>query len=173
MKKAGIISVGNEILAGQILDSNSGYLSRQLLSCGIRPVGFWAVGDEVGRIAGAIEQAVEESDVVLITGGLGPTDDDLTRKALAEFMGTELEFRAALLDTIRSFFQQRGLEMSEKNKVQAYIPAGAESLSNNVGTAPGIIAEHKDRLIVCLPGPPVEMKRMFEESVVDKVKALG
>ncbi len=173
MKKAGIISVGNELLAGRIVDTNAGYLSRQLLSMGIPTVSCYTVGDEIDLIANAMAQAAEQADIVLITGGLGPTDDDLTRQALAKFMGVQLEFKEELLAQISEFFTKRGIEMSQNNKVQAYVPSGAEALPNNVGTAPGIIAEHEGKIFVCLPGVPAEMKQMFAESVAGKLKKAG
>lgn len=173
MKKASVISVGNELLAGQIVDTNAGYLSRQLLSMGIPTVSCYTVGDEIDSIAKAMAQAAQQTDIVLVTGGLGPTDDDLTRGALAEFMGVRLEFREELLAQISEFFTKRGIEMSVKNKVQAYIPAGAEALPNNVGTAPGIMAGHAGKIIVCLPGVPAEMKQMFAESVAGMLGKAG
>ena len=191
MKKAGIISVGNELLAGRIVDTNAGYLGRQLLSMGIPTVSYYTVGDEIDSIANAMGQAAQQADIVLITGGLGPTDDDLTRQALARFMGVQLEFKEDLLAQISEFFTKRGIEMSQNNKVQAYVPAGAEALPNNVGTAPGIMAsldsrfpildsrpasriQHRaSRLLICLPGVPAEMKQMFAESVAGKLKKAG
>jgi len=173
MKKASIISVGNELLAGQIVDTNVGYLSRQLLSMGIPTVNCYTVGDEIDSIAEAMAQAAQQADIVLITGGLGPTDDDLTRQALAKFMGAQLEFREELLSRISEFFVKRDIKMSANNKVQAYIPSGAEALPNNVGTAPGIMAEHEGKIFVCLPGVPAEMKQMFAESVAGKLKKAG
>ena len=173
MKKAGIISIGNEILAGLTVDTNAAYLSKQLLAMGIPVVSGFTVGDQMDSIVGAINQAAEQSDIVLITGGLGPTDDDITRQGLAEFIGVELEFREDLLERISAFFDKQGSKMAEKNKVQAYIPASAEPLANNFGTAPGIFAEYKGKVFVCMPGVPVEMKRMFEESVGGKLAKLG
>jgi len=173
MKKASIVSVGNELLAGRIVDTNAGYLSRQLLSMGIPTVSCYTVGDEIDSIANAMGQAAQQADIVLITGGLGPTDDDLTRQALARFMGVQLEFKEELLAQISEFFANRDIKMSQNNKVQAYVPAGTGALRNNVGTAPGIIAEHEGKIFVCLPGVPAEMKQMFAESVAGKLKQAG
>jgi len=173
MKKASIISVGNEILAGLIVDTNAGYLSRQLLSMGVPTVSGYTVGDRIDSIAEAMAQAAQQADVVLITGGLGPTDDDLTRQALARFMGVQLEFKEYLLAQISEFFTKHDIKMTQNNKVQAYIPAGAEALTNNMGTAPGIIVERDGKIFVCLPGVPAEMKQMFAESVAGKLKKAG
>ena len=103
MKKASIVSIGNELLSGQTVDTNTSWLSRQLLSCGIPAVGFFTVADEVGEIVRALNQATEQADIVLVTGGLGPTDDDVTRQALAEFCGVPLEFDSELFDQISQF----------------------------------------------------------------------
>jgi len=110
---------------------------------------------------------------VLTTGGLGPTDDDLTRQAFAKFLGTELQLQTELLHKIQTFFTRRNLQMSKKNKIQAYIPAGAKALANELGTAPGIMAEVKGKLIIALPGVPSEMKQMFKNSVFPKLRELG
>ena len=173
MKKASVISVGNELLAGRIINTNAGYLSRELLSIGVPTVSCYTVGDQTDSIVEAVNQAAAQADIVLITGGLGPTDDDVTRQALARFMGVELEFREGLLARISKFFTSRGLKMSENNKVQAYVPVGAEAVANNVGTAPGIMVECDGKIFVCLPGVPAEMKQMFVESVAGKLKKAG
>jgi len=173
MKKASIISVGNELLGGQIVNTNAAYLGRQLLSMGIPTVSCYTVGDEVDLIVETLSWAAGQADIVLVTGGLGPTDDDVTRQGLAKFMGVELEFRSELLRQISEFFTGRDLKMAEKNKIQAYIPAGARALANNLGTAPGIMAEYGGKIFVCLPGVPSEMKEMFAESIVEKLGQSG
>jgi nicotinamide-nucleotide amidase len=173
MKKASIISIGNELLAGLTVNTNVGYLSREFLSMGIPTVGCYTVGDEIDSIVEAMTWAAQQADIVLITGGLGPTDDDLTRQAMAKFMGVQLEFSEELLAQISAFFAKRGIRMSANNKVQAYVPAGAEPLANNVGTAPGIMAEYEGKIFICLPGVPAEMKQMFAESVAGKLESAG
>jgi len=170
MKKASIISVGNELLAGLIVNTNAGYLSRELLSMGIPTVSCYTVGDRIDSIAEAIAQAAQQADIILITGGLGPTGDDLTRQSLARFMGVQLEFNEELLAQMSEFFTKRDIKMSANNKVQAYIPVGAEAIANNVGTAPGIMTERDGKIFVCLPGVPAEMKQMFAESVADRFR---
>jgi nicotinamide-nucleotide amidase len=173
MKKASIVSIGNEILNGQTIDTNTAYLSGRLLSIGIPVVSTYTVVDDADSIVRALNLASSDADVVLATGGLGPTDDDLTRQAFAKFLGTGLELENELLERIEDFFTRRNLQMPEKNKVQAYIPAGAKALANNVGTAPGIMAEVKGKLLIALPGVPSEMKQMFEESVLPKLERLA
>lgn len=170
MKKASIISIGNELLNGQTVDTNTTYLSGQLLSIGIPVVNSYTIGDDTGAIVRAFNLASTDADIVLATGGLGPTDDDLTRQGFANFLGAELQLKTDLLDKIQNFFTKRNLQMSERNKIQAYIPAGAKALANPLGTAPGIMAEAKDKLIVALPGVPSEMKRMFAESVLPELQ---
>jgi nicotinamide-nucleotide amidase len=169
MKKASIISVGNELLGGLVVNTNAVYLSSQLLSMGIPTVSCYTVGDEIDLIAETLVWAAGQADIVLVTGGLGPTDDDVTRQGLAKFMGVELELRDELLRQISEFFTRRDLKMAEKNKIQAYIPASAGPLANNLGTAPGIMAEYEGKIFVCLPGVPSEMKQMFSESVAGKL----
>jgi len=170
MKKASIISIGNELLSGQTVDTNAAYLSSQLLSIDIPVVSSYTIGDDMDAIVRAFDLAGIDADVVLATGGLGPTDDDLTRQAFAKFLGAELQLQTELLDRIQNFFTTRNLQMSDKNKIQAYIPAGAQAIANNLGTAPGIMAEVKGKLIAALPGVPSEMKQMFAESVIPELQ---
>lgn len=170
MKKASIVSIGNELLSGQTVDTNTTYLCGELLSVDIPVVSSYTIGDNMGAIVRALNLAVTDADIVLATGGLGPTDDDLTRQGFAEFLGTELQLQSELLGKIQNFFSRRNLPMSDKNKIQAYIPAGAKALENTLGTAPGIMAEAKGKLLVALPGVPLEMKQMFAESVFPELQ---
>ena len=169
MIKASIVSVGNEILSGQTVDTNGAHLSARLLSIDVPVVSSYTVRDEIGAIVRGLDLASADADVILATGGLGPTDDDLTRQAFAKFLGVELELHNELLEIIEKFFAGRNYPMPERNKIQAYIPAGAKALTN-IGTAPGIMAESEGKLFFALPGVPMEMKRMFEESVLPELK---
>jgi nicotinamide-nucleotide amidase len=169
MKRASIVSIGNEILAGQTVDTNAAHLSAELLSIGVPVVSSYAVGDEIERIARGFELASADADVVLATGGLGPTDDDLTRQALAKFLGVELQLHDELLQKMREYFARRNFQMAAKNEIQACLPAGAKALPNNRGTAPGIRAESDGKLFFAMPGVPAEMKRMFAESVLPEL----
>lgn len=173
MKKASIVSIGNEILSGQTVDTNTSYLSGKLLSVGIPVVSSYTAGDDIDSIARALNLASSDADVVLATGGLGPTDDDLTRRALAKFLDTELQLQNELQQRIQDFFAGRDLPVPDRCKVQAYVPAGAKALVNNLGTAPGIMAELEGKLLIALPGVPSEMKQMFEESVLEQLKQLA
>jgi len=170
MIKASIVSIGNELLSGQTVSTNAAYLGEQLLTIGIPVVSSYTVGDEIDSIVRSFSSASSDADVIIATGGLGPTDDDLTRQALAKLLGTELQLQDELLQTIQNFFTSRNRQMSSKNKIQAYIPAGAKALANNLGTAPGIIAELKGKSLFALPGVPSEMKQMFEESVLPELQ---
>jgi len=173
MSKASIVSIGNEILSGQTVNTNAAYLSGKLLSIGIPTVSSYTVGDDIGSIVRALKLASDDADIVSTTGGLGPTDDDLTRQAFSKLLGTELQLQNEILRKIKDFFASRDLQMPATVKRQAYIPAGAKALTNNLGTAPGIMAKVKGKWFFALPGVPSEMKRMFEESVLPKLKELA
>ena len=164
--KAGIVSIGNELLSGLTVDTNSAFLCERLMSVGVPVVCGYTVGDDIELIVEAVSNAACHADIVLITGGLGPTDDDVTRAALAEFLGVELKLDESLLREIAEFFRKRNYPMAETNRVQAYLPDGCRALANELGTAPGIIGEYQGRTFVCMPGVPDEMKKMFDESVI-------
>jgi len=170
MAKASIVSIGNELLSGQTIDTNASWLSGRLLSISIPVVNSYTVGDDTDAIIRSFNLATSDADLVLATGGLGPTDDDLTRQAFAKFLDTELQLKNELLQKIQNFFANRNLQMPQKCTIQAYIPAGAKALANNIGTAPGIMAEAKGKLLIALPGVPSEMKQMFEETVLPELK---
>ena len=170
MKKASIVSVGNELLNGQTVNTNMTYLSSELLSNSIPVVSSYTISDDVDAIIRVFDLAVADADIILVTGGLGPTDDDLTRQAFAGYLGTELQLQADILGRLENFFTKRNLQMPEKNKIQAHIPVGAKALTNNIGTAPGIMAKVKGRLLFALPGVPPEMRRMFAESVFPELR---
>lgn len=172
MKKASIVSIGNELLSGQTVDTNVSYLGSRLFSVGMAVVSLYTVPDEPALIVRALGRGCSDADVVVVTGGLGPTDDDITRQAVATLLGTELRQDAELLQTIEVFFATRNAVMPARCKVQACVPAGARALANELGTAPGIEAEVEGKLLFALPGVPAEMRRMFEASVFGKLQAL-
>jgi nicotinamide-nucleotide amidase len=173
MKKASIISIGNELLSGDSLDTNSRWLSQQLLLKGIPTVSISTVGDDIAMISDAIGQAAGYCDMILISGGLGPTEDDLTRYAVADFLGVELGLRDKVLRQMGAFFKSRGITMSKTNKIQAYFPEGAKVLENPNGTAPGMMSKYEDKLIVAMPGVPSEMKPMFSDHVAPEIEKYG
>ncbi len=170
-----IISIGDELILGQTVDTNAAWLSRQLSSLGITVREHVTVGDDINAIVGQLRRAGgmpnnNAVDVVLVTGGLGPTDDDLTRHALAKVLETELKLHQPSLSRIEQFFVRLNKPMSQTNRVQAMIPCGCDVLENNVGTAPGITAQIGKTPVFFLPGVPTEMKVMFDESVKDKLR---
>ncbi|MBM4103092.1 MAG: competence/damage-inducible protein A [Planctomycetes bacterium] len=170
MKRACIVSIGNELLNGRTVDTNAHWLSGQLLTFGIPTCGVWVVGDEMDRIVSSLTEAAKVGDFIFITGGLGPTDDDLTRQAMADFLGVELEFRQELLDIIEAFFTSRKIVTPSINRMQAMIPKGANVIDNPIGTAPGIYAVAAGKEYFCLPGVPVEMRRMFDDMIRPRLK---
>ena len=165
MKSAGIISVGNELLSGQTVDTNTAFLGRELLSVDFQVTRRWTVPDELDAIGEALNQGTRSCDVVLVTGGLGPTDDDLTRQALADFLGVDLEMREDLLVELKQFFKSRGYPMPKRNASQASLPVGCEVIPNAMGTAPGIKALCENAPVYVMPGVPDEMKAMFDTRI--------
>ncbi len=164
--KAEIIAIGSELVSGQSLDTNSQWLSQALGMLGITVHFHTSIGDDLAENISAIRLAIERADLVITCGGLGPTQDDLTREALAAVAGVGLREDAGSLEAIRALFARRNREMSERNRVQALFPEGAEPLLNSIGTAPGIAMKVGGSSVACLPGVPNEMKRMFDEQVV-------
>ncbi|NLX10031.1 MAG: CinA family nicotinamide mononucleotide deamidase-related protein [Chloroflexi bacterium] len=161
-----VISIGTELLLGEIVDTNSAYIARQMRDIGVNIFSLTTVGDNRERIAEAIRTSLQRADVVITTGGLGPTVDDMTRQAVADATDRDLEFRPELLEQIAERFRQMGSQMSENNRVQAYIPAGAIPVYNRLGTAPCYIVESEDGIIISLPGVPREMKDILAVSVI-------
>ena len=171
--KAEIISVGSELTSGQNLDTNSQWLSQRLAEIGIVVGWHTTVADELDDDVAAFRVAAERAALVLITGGLGPTQDDLTRDALAKLAGVELVFHQPSFDHIQQLFAQRHRTMPERNRVQALFPAGAEPIPNAYGTAPGIWMKVAQSILVAMPGVPSEMKAMFDEQVRPRLLSLN
>lgn len=167
---ADIICVGNELLTGLIENSNSGYLARRLSSCGIAIREVRVIADQDQAIKKALGNALAMSDLVIITGGLGPTEDDLTREAAASHLNRKLILNKAWLERMESFFTARGVIMPENNRKQAMVIEKSTILENERGTAPGTYIEDQGKTIVILPGPPNEMQYMFEKSVLPQIK---
>ncbi len=164
--EAFIISIGEELTTGQLLDTNSAWLSESLTRLGIRVTEQVTIGDDVERIASAIRRGMEQADVVMATGGLGPTPDDLTRAALASALDQPLEENADALDRIRAMFERWQRPFDAANRVQALIPKGCRPIPNLRGTAPGILCDGQDAAVFVLPGVPGEMKAMFSAEVL-------
>lgn len=163
--KCEIIAVGTELLLGNIVNSNARYLSERLAELGIDVYYHVTVGDNLQRLKAAIEQGLQRSDIILTTGGLGPTDDDMTKEGVAEALGLKLVPHPESLDKIEAHFRTVNRPMAQCNLKQGYVPEGAVVLENNNGTAPGILMEQNHKAIILLPGPPKEMMPMFEEKV--------
>ena len=171
--KAEILSIGTEITTGRNLDTNGQWLSQRLAEIGVR-VGFHTtVADDLADNVECLRVAGRRAQLVLITGGLGPTLDDLTREALAAVAGVELVEDAAALAGIEAMFRRRGRVMADRNRVQASCPRGATLIANPLGTAPGVWLEHGGTVYAAMPGVPSEMKKMYEEQVKPRVVALG
>lgn len=167
---AEIIAIGSELLLGMV-DTNSAYLARQLATSGINLLRTHVVGDQVALIAATVNEALSRATLVICTGGLGPTLDDVTREAVAQAVGQPLEFRQALLDQIATRFAAMQRPMNETNHRQAYVPQGARAIENPRGTAPGFIAEKGTGIVVVLPGVPHEMRFLFENAVLPYLRS--
>ena len=169
-----IIFTGTELLLGQILNTNAQYLQQVLADLGIDLYYQVTVGDNLNRLAEAIGQASQRADLIIIGGGLGPTEDDLSREALSQSLGLPLIQDEQALKVLRRFFDERNIKMAANNLKQALIPEGGLVLDNPIGTAPGIIVEHLDHIYILVPGPPMEFKFMIDRQVVPYlVKKLG
>ena len=166
MPKAAIITIGDEILRGRIIDTNSAWLAKKLFLLGVNVIHHQTVPDRLDAISKALSY-VDEADIIITTGGLGPTPDDATRKALSKFLGKKLIFHEEIAKTIEERFIKRGIKMPEVNLVQAYLPEGGIALENPEGTAPGIFVEWQGKLIFLLPGPPREMQAVYHS--VEKI----
>lgn len=160
---AEIMAVGTEILLGDIFNTNAHYLSKQLADMGIGVKYQCVVGDNPQRLADSVSRALSHSDILITTGGLGPTVDDITRETVAEVLDIPLETDEDALESIMAYFKSSGRPMGENNKKQAMLPKGCFILKNDWGTAPGCIVEKNGKIVVMLPGPPREMKPMFEK----------
>lgn len=164
--KAEILCVGTEILLGDIVNTNAVFLAQELARMGISVYHQSVVGDNSQRLKSCLQHSLEQSDLVITTGGLGPTYDDLTKETVADLFGLEMELNEESLRDIRAYFEKLNRPMTDNNIKQAMMPKGAIILKNENGTAPGLIVEGKGKAVVLLPGPPREMKPMFLHGVL-------
>jgi nicotinamide-nucleotide amidase len=171
LRSAWIVAIGTELALGQAQDTNSAWLAQRLAALGVRADRHVVVADELAAIRAVLSQAAAAGDLVLVTGGLGPTDDDVTRAALAKAAGVGLEEDAASVERLQAFFARRGREMPERNRVQALIPRTGLALPNQCGTAPGIHMLLEGTPCYVLPGVPFEMRAMYEAEVEPVVRA--
>jgi len=172
MADAEIIAVGSELLTPQKVDTNSLYLTDQLNALGVEVVRKAVVGDDRQRLIETIHGAMERSQVIVLTGGLGPTEDDLTRESVAAALGRQLVFNQEICDQIAERFRRFGRAMAEINKRQAYVVSGAEVLNNSRGTAPGQWISNNGLTVILLPGPPSELKAIFERECLPRFEKL-
>ena len=163
--RAYILSIGSELIGGHLTDTNATFLAQELVAKGIELLHVIQVGDDLPRLIATLERATSDADLVICTGGIGPTDDDLTREAIAAIAGETPVVDEAAVAGIRDFFACRGMEMPPRNAKQAWIIPSAEVLPNPVGTAPGWFAQVNGAIVVCMPGVPREMTRMWREQV--------
>jgi len=164
--KARIICIGNEILLGHIKNTNASYISRMLTGIGIKTAGHASIPDEADVIISSIRNALHNSDIVVVTGGLGPTVDDLTLECIGKALHKKSSFNKKVASHIKLHFKKRKLKMPENNLRQALIPEGAKFILNNIGTAPGLIIPERGRVLIALPGVPFELYPMFEKTVL-------
>lgn len=170
MPSAEILTIGTELLLGEITDTNTQYLARQLRDAGIDLYYTSTVGDNEQRIADAVTLGLSRSDILLCTGGLGPTVDDVTREGIARALGVGLEFRPELWQQIEARFARMKRTPSENNKRQAELPVGGRSLENAVGSAPGVLVEADGKVVIAVPGVPSEMRYLYEHGILPYFK---
>jgi nicotinamide-nucleotide amidase len=161
-----VVAIGTELLLGQIIDSNSSWIGEQLALVGIDSLFQVKVGDNFDRMELTIRHALDRSDAVICCGGLGPTQDDITREVIAAIMGVKLNRDEAIVDKIRMGFESRGRVMTDNNKRQADIPEGAAPIAQMPGTAPGLVCPIGDKVIYCVPGVPHEMRTMMQGTIL-------
>ncbi|ADB37407.1 competence/damage-inducible protein A [Spirosoma linguale] len=169
--RAEVITIGDEILFGQITDTNTAWIGTELTNIGVRVVRKSSVGDQTEAILQVLAEAHQRADVIIITGGLGPTKDDITKKTLCTYFGVGMVRNETALALVTGFFEKRGREMTDLNRGQADLPANAVYIQNDWGTAPGMWFEHQDRVYVSLPGVPFEMKHLMSNRILPKLTA--
>ncbi len=167
---AEVITIGDEILYGQITDTNTQWISAELDKIGVKTVRKSSVGDREDRILDVLREAESRADIILMTGGLGPTKDDITKKTLAKYFNSTLEIHPEALRDVAEIFTRRGFELTELNRQQAALPTNATFISNKVGTAPGMWFEKDGKVFVSMPGVPHEMKWLMENVILDKLR---
>jgi len=168
--KAEIITIGDEILIGQIVDSNSAFIAKELNKVGVSVVQITTTSDDADSIVNSIKQAEHRASIIILTGGLGPTKDDITKLILAKYFNTELVFNKDVYNHVESLLAGRGITMNDLNKKQAYVPKNCEVLFNKVGTAPGMLFKQNNKVYISIPGVPFEMKHIITERFIPFIK---
>ena len=171
--RCAVVAVGTELLLGQIVDTNSSWIGERLAANGIDSLIQYKVGDNLERVVSVLQRALDESDAVIVCGGLGPTHDDLTRDAIAAVMGAKLVLDESVADVIRGIFTSRGRHMPDNNLRQAMVPSGADVIAQTRGTAPGLVCPVGDKVIYAVPGVPHEMHDMLERAVLPDLRRRG
>ena len=166
-----IIAIGDELLMGQVIDTNSAWMGQQLADIGVDVLEKIVIKDDINTICHTLEQAVQKADIVLISGGLGPTKDDVTKEAIAQFLNVGLEFREDMYAIILNYFNKLQKIPSEAVKNQCYLPVGTTMILNKMGTAPGMEFEFEGSKIIAMPGVPYEMKYIMEHGVLPQLKS--
>jgi len=170
---AEILSVGTELLLGDIVNTNTQYIAKGLAELGINVYRQSVVGDNPKRLKSSMEESLGRADLVIVTGGLGPTKDDLTREVAADVLGKKLILDEEILRGIQGFFDQIKVTMEKSNRKQAYLPEGALAIENPNGTSPGILLEEGEKIMILLPGPPRELQPMFDNHIRPRLKKYG
>ena len=166
-----VIAVGEELLSGETTDTNGSWLSSRLASLGAPVARRWVVGDDSESIQAALSAALDVADLIIVTGGLGPTRDDITRTAVADFLGLDIDTDPQIVEDLRERFRARGFpDLPANNLSQAGVPHGARVLPNSLGTAPGLLVEHEGRSLALLPGVPREMRGIFDDVLRDIIQ---
>ncbi|HUZ03313.1 MAG TPA: CinA family nicotinamide mononucleotide deamidase-related protein [Thermomicrobiaceae bacterium] len=168
--RAVILSIGSELIEGFVTDTNATFLAQEMATLGIELVGVMQVGDNLPRIVKTLRRAWDDADLIVTTGGIGPTDDDLTREAIAELLSESVAIDPELLAVVEAFFGARGVQMPEQNAKQAWLIPSASALLNPMGTAPGWFVHRRDHFVVSMPGVPREMMRMWREQAVPRLQ---
>lgn len=166
-----LINIGDELLIGQVVNTNAAFIGQQMTAAGFELTDVITIGDDGPAIREAVERAMSKTDVVLMTGGLGPTKDDITKKVICDIFQRELVIDEATLKQVTEMFAARGMELTETNRQQAAVPEGCVVLTNTLGTAPGLWLEKDGKVLILLPGVPFEMEKLIKDEVLPRLKA--
>lgn len=166
-----LINIGDELLIGQVVNTNAAFIGQQMTAAGFELTDVITIGDDGPAIREAVERAMSKTDVVLMTGGLGPTKDDITKKVICDIFQRELVIDEATLKQVTEMFAARGMELTETNRQQAAVPDGCVVLTNTLGTAPGLWLEKDGKVLISLPGVPFEMEKLIKDEVLPRLKA--
>jgi nicotinamide-nucleotide amidase len=172
MFKIALVTIGDEILIGQIVNTNAAWIARQFTDLGADIFYHSTIADSESALRCELDRLKPDADLIVLTGGLGPTHDDITKSVLTEYFDDELELNEDILNYLKDYFEQRGIEFTERNREQAILPRKCKALENRVGTAPGMLFEENGMRVVSLPGVPAEMKYIIQNSIIEYVKKL-